>query len=70
MATYVFNVDSIEVHNQKASTDHSDSDWLTLAATVANINTKSVGTVFSGTFHIGISSIPETPLQVRSQLIR
>jgi hypothetical protein len=35
-ATYVFDVDS-EVHNQKASADHSDRDRLTFVATVSNI---------------------------------
>src|SRR5262249_18649390 len=36
MATYIFSVDSVEIHNQKADTDHSDSDWLSFIVTVAN----------------------------------
>jgi hypothetical protein len=53
MATYVFSVDSVEIHNQKAATDHSDSDWLSFIATVANINTKSVQAASAGLLHIG-----------------
>jgi hypothetical protein len=44
MATYVFQVDRVEIHNQKAATDHSDDDWLTIICTVANPVTKDVQT--------------------------
>jgi len=30
---YVFSIDSIEIENQKADTDHSDSDWLSIIVT-------------------------------------
>jgi len=53
MATYVFSVDRVEIHNQKADTNHSDSDWLSFIVTVANPITKNVETFPAGTHHIG-----------------
>src|SRR5258707_1335852 len=34
--SYVFRVDSVEIKNQKADNDHSDSDWLTLIVSIGD----------------------------------
>lgn len=58
MARVVFQIDQVKIENQKADSDHSDSDWLTLTWTVANFVTKSERTEsrthhLSGTIHTG-----------------
>jgi len=52
MPTYVFGIDTITIQNQKADSDHSDNDWLTLTWSVANPVTKSVQT-FNKTLRVG-----------------
>ena len=52
MPTYVFGIDTITIQNQKADSDHSDNDWLTLTWSVANPVTKSVQT-FKKTLRVG-----------------
>jgi hypothetical protein len=53
MPTYMLSVNRVEVHNQKASTDHSDDDWLMLVCTVINPVTKDVQTLPAITTKIG-----------------
>ena len=50
---YRFNIDSVDIQNQKADGDHSDSDWLTLLITVADPAVKSDTPVQSKMFHLG-----------------
>ena len=50
--SYVFRVDSVEVKNQKADNDHSDSDWLTLVLSIVDPVTKNVQTLPGKTIHI------------------
>ena len=52
MPTYVFGIDAVTIQNQKADSDHSDNDWLTLTWSVANPITKSVQT-FKKTLRVG-----------------
>jgi hypothetical protein len=49
---FLFSVDSIEIHTQKADGDHSDSDWLTIIVAVGDAATKDQ-TLLSKTIHIG-----------------
>ena len=37
---FVFSVDSVEIHTQKADNDHSDSDWLSIIVSIGNAATK------------------------------
>jgi len=53
MPTYVFSVNRVEVHNQKADQDHSDDDYLTIICTVANPVTKDVQTLPAKIHKIG-----------------
>ena len=50
---YRFNIDSIQVHTQKADSDHSDSDWMTLFITVADPVVKGDVPVRSKMFQLG-----------------
>jgi hypothetical protein len=49
---YVFMVDSVEIKNQKADNDHSDSDWLTMIVSIGDPVTKNVQTLPPKTIHI------------------
>jgi hypothetical protein len=49
---YVFSVESVEIHTQKADEDHSDSDWLSIIVTVANPVTKNVRTLPAKIHHM------------------
>lgn len=49
---YVFRVDSVEVRKQKADTNHSDSDWLSIVVSVGNPITKNVRTFATQPIHI------------------
>jgi hypothetical protein len=42
---YAFGVDSMEVQAQKADSDHSDSDWLTIIVSIGNPITKNIQTL-------------------------
>jgi hypothetical protein len=52
MPRFVFSVDSVEIQNQKADSDHSDNDYLSLVWTIANTATKNVQT-FKKTLRVG-----------------
>ena len=49
---YVFSVDNVEIHTQKADGDHSDSDWLSIIMTIANPVTKNVQTLPAKIHHM------------------
>lgn len=49
---YIFSIDSVEILNQKADSDHSDSDWLSINVTIANPLTKSIQTLPPKIHHI------------------
>src|ERR1043165_8995991 len=53
MPAYVFSIDNVQVHNQKASKDHSDSDWLSIVCTVINPITKDRRVLPAKTYQIG-----------------
>ena len=42
MPAYQFRVDQRHIINQKADTQHSDNDWLSLAWTVSNTVAKNI----------------------------
>jgi len=41
---FVFSINSVEVHTQKADNDHSDSDWLSIIVSIGNPVTKDIQT--------------------------
>jgi hypothetical protein len=49
---FVFQVDSLEVRLQKADSDHSDSDWLTLIVTVIDPVSQTSRTLPAKTHHL------------------
>ena len=53
MESFTFNVDRLDVHNQKAATDHSDSDWISFFAVVSNLDTKKAVPFQLQSYHIG-----------------
>jgi hypothetical protein len=50
---YVFRVDSVDIHRQKADNDHSDSDWLSIVVSIGNQSTKNIQTLPAKLHHIG-----------------
>lgn len=50
---YVFSLDSLEIHTQKADSDHSDDDFLSIIVTVVNPISKSAKTFPGKTLRIG-----------------
>jgi hypothetical protein len=50
---YVFSISNFEIHNQKADSDHSDNDFLSIVVTTVNPFTKSAKTFPGKTIHLG-----------------
>jgi hypothetical protein len=49
---FVFGVDRVEVRRQKADSDHSDSDWLSIVVTIGDAVTKDVMTLPAKLHHV------------------